>query len=95
MVGIVDKSVCLPAFPVTKSLKCDDTLFLHLLRVMGSLSSDKSRNEHNSSLHQSTGNDGVASLADGKPAETIVDDRIGGTHTRRHITPYKIEQRLI
>ena len=56
---------------------------------MGSLSSDSTRKEHNSGLHQSTGSDGVASLADGKPAETTVDDRIGGTHTRRRPTLHK------
>jgi len=51
-------------------------------KVMGSLSSNDTRKEHNHSLHQSTGNDGVAALADGTPAQTTVDDKIGGTHTR-------------
>jgi len=51
-------------------------------KVMGGLSSHETRKEHNSSLHSGDSKDGVATLADGRPSETIVDDKIGGTHTR-------------
>lgn len=53
-------------------------------KVMGSLSSGE---KHvGSTTTSSTGSreaTGAESLADGQPSEVIVDDRIGGTHTRK------------
>lgn len=52
-------------------------------KITSSLSSSDKTSKYNSEAGAtSTQSTGAAALADGQPSETIVDDRIGGTHTR-------------